>query len=123
MSSTNYNLYVDWNNDGDFGDADENITSYVQKLEWERGRDLANNLTGEYVSGILRVTLKNTTNIFSSFNSGSDLYGNILPSRKIKLQMGGGSTLSHLHLIKINGQAILIHWYLFPIFKEIIWQY
>ena len=91
MSSTNYNLFVDWNNDGDFADADENISSYVQRLEWERSRDLANNLTGEYVSGILKVVLKNTSGIFSSFNSGSDLYGNILPSRKIKLSMGGGS--------------------------------
>jgi len=91
MANTNYNLLVDWNNDGDFADADENISAYVQRIEWERGRDLANNLTGEYVSGILRVVLKNTSGIFSSFNTGSDLYGNILPSRKIQLQMGEGS--------------------------------
>ena len=84
MSSTNYNLYVDWNNDGDFGDADENITSYVQGLEWERGRDLANNLTGDSVSGTLQVVLKNTTGIFSSFKTDGALYGNILPSRKVK---------------------------------------
>ena len=82
MSSTNYNLFVDWNNDGDFADADENISSYVQRLEWERSRDLANNLTGEYVSGILKVVLKNTSGIFSSFNSGCDLYGNILLYRQ-----------------------------------------
>ena len=91
MANTNYNLFVDWNNDGDFADADEDVSAYVQRIEWERGRDLANNLTGEYVSGILRVVLKNTSGIFSSFNTGSDIYGNILPSRKIKLSMGGGN--------------------------------
>ena len=91
MATSNYNLFVDWNNDGDFDDSDENISSYVQRLEWERGRDLANNLTGEYVSGILKVVLRNTSGIFSSFNTSSDLYGNILPSRKIRLSMGGGS--------------------------------
>jgi hypothetical protein len=91
MSSTNYNLYVDWNNDGDFGDADENISSYVMRLEWQRSRDMANNLTGGYVSGQLKVLLNNRSGIFSTFNTGSDLFGKALPSRKIKLQMGGGS--------------------------------
>ena len=91
MSQTNYNLYVDWNNDGDFGDSNENITSYVMQLEWQRGRDLANNLRGESISGTLKVVLLNTSGIFSSFNTSSALYGNLLPSRKIKLQMGAGS--------------------------------
>ena len=91
MATTNYNLYVDWNNDGDYADSNENLTSYIQNIEWERGRDLANNLTGSSVSGILKVVLRNTTNIFSSFNSDSALFGSILPSRKVKLQMGGGS--------------------------------
>jgi hypothetical protein len=91
MASTNYNLYVDWNNDGDYSDADENITAYILRLEWKRSRDLANNLTGGYSSGQLNVVLNNRSGIFSTFNTGSDLYGKALPSRKIKLQMGGGS--------------------------------
>jgi hypothetical protein len=90
MANTNYNLYVDWNNDGDYSDSNENLTSYVQSIQWERGRDLANNLTGDTISGTLQVVLKNTSNLFSSFNTSSALYGNILPSRKIKLQMGAG---------------------------------
>ena len=91
MATTNYNLYVDWNNDGDYADSNENLSSYIQNIEWERGRDMANNLTGNTVSGLLKVTLKNTSNIFSSFNTDSALYGSILPSRTVKLQMGGGS--------------------------------
>ena len=63
MATTNYNLYVDWNNDNDYSDADENISSYIQNIEWERGRDLANNLTGSSVSGVLKVTLRNPSNI------------------------------------------------------------
>ena len=91
MSSTNYNLYVDWNNDGDYGDSNENISSYIQEITWDRGRNFANNLTGNSVSGTLRCVLKNTSAIFSPFNTGSDLFGNTLPGRKVKLQMGDGS--------------------------------
>ena len=79
MSQTNYNLYVDWNNDGDFGDSNENITSYVMQLEWQRGRDLANNLRGESISGTLKVVLLNTSGIFSSFNTSSALYIRVCP--------------------------------------------
>ena len=91
MSSTNYNLYVDWNNDDDYSDSNENISSYIKRIEWERGRDLGNNLTGDSVSGILQVVLNNTSGIFSPFKTDGALYGSILPSRKIKLQMGSGS--------------------------------
>jgi hypothetical protein len=90
MASTNYNLYVDWNNDGDYADADENISAYVQQIRWDRGRDFANNLTGDSISGTLRVRLKNTSAIFSTFNTDSDLYGNMLPGRRVKLNMGAG---------------------------------
>ena len=91
MATTNYQLYVDWNNDGDFSDTNENLTSYILRLEWRRSRDLANNLTGGYSSGQLNVVLNNRSGIFSSFNTSSALYGQALPSRKIKLQMGDGA--------------------------------
>lgn len=91
MANTNYNLYVDWNNDGDYADSNENIGSYVQQLNWDRGRDWANNLTGDSVSGTLRALLRNTTGIFSPFKSDGALFGNLVPGRKVSLQMGAGS--------------------------------
>ena len=91
MSSTNYQLYVDWNYDNDYADSNENISSYVQQLNWDRGRDFANNLTGNSVSGTLRAVLKNTSGIFSPFKTDGALYGNLIPGRKVSLQMGTGS--------------------------------
>ena len=91
MSSTNYQLYVDWNNDNDYADSNENISAYVQQLNWDRGRDFANNLTGNSVSGTLRAVLKNTSGIFSPFKTDGALYGNLIPGRKVSLQMGAGS--------------------------------
>ena len=58
MSTTNYNLYVDWNSDGDYVDSNENISSYIQEIRWDRGRDFANNLTGDSISGTRKVSLQ-----------------------------------------------------------------
>jgi len=91
MATTNYQLYVDWNNDDDYADSNENISSYVQQLNWDRGRDFANNLTGNSVSGTLRAVLKNTSGIFSPFKTDGALYGNLIPGRKVSLQMGAGA--------------------------------
>ena len=91
MSKTNYILKVDWNNDGDFDDSNEDISSYLMDLNWGRGRNFATNLTGTSVSGTLNATLLNTSGIFSPFKTDGALYGNMLPARKVKLQMGGGS--------------------------------
>ena len=91
MATTNYQLYVDWNNDNDYADSNENISAYVQQLNWDRGRDFANNLTGDSVSGTLRAVLKNTSGIFSPFKTDGALYGNLIPGRKVSLQMGAGS--------------------------------
>ena len=91
MATTNYQLYVDWNNDNDYADSNENISAYVQQLNWDRGRDFANNLIGDSVSGTLRAVLKNTSGIFSPFKTDGALYGNLVPGRKVSLQMGEGS--------------------------------
>ena len=86
-----YSLLVDWNNDGDFGDASEDVTTDVLELQWERGRDVASQLTGRYISGQLEAILKDITGKYASFNSASPLYGNILPGRKVQVQAGSGS--------------------------------
>ncbi len=89
MASTSYKLKVDWNNDGDFADSNEDISNYILNVEWERGRDFFSTLTGKSTAGTLRATLLNTDGRFSSFNSGSPLYGNILPSRPVVLTGAG----------------------------------
>lgn len=87
MSATaTYVLEIDWNNDGDFGDANENVTSDVYSVETIRGRDYASQLTGRAMPGQLVAGLKNLDGTYSSFNASSPIYGNIVPGRKIRLR-------------------------------------
>jgi len=86
MTTAAYVLEVDWNGDGDFGDANEDITADMIDFETGRGRDFASQLTGRAVAGRLRATLLNTTGKYSPFNTGSPLAGNLLPGRKVRLR-------------------------------------
>ena len=86
-----YTVLVDWNNDGDFSDSGDDITSDVLSLSWERGRDYASQLQGRSVAGKLSATLVNTGGKYSPSNTSSALTGNILPGRTVKVQAGSGS--------------------------------
>jgi len=92
MATGTYVLAVDWNNDGDFSDSGEDITARTMKIEWKRGNDYASQLVGKAVAGILNATLNNVSGDYSTFNSSSDLYGNLLPGRRVKLTGNDGST-------------------------------
>jgi len=86
-----YTVLVDWNNDGDFTDSNDDITSDVLSLTWERGRDYASQLTGRSIAGLLTATLVNTGGKYSPSNTASALTGQIFPGRSVKLQAGSGS--------------------------------
>ena len=45
MIAVTYRYYIDWNGDGDFSDANENISAFVFEASWEYGRDYASQLT------------------------------------------------------------------------------
>ena len=89
--SASYTLLVDWNNDGDFTDANDDISGDTLSVTWSRGRDYASALQGRSVAGKLTATLINTGGKYSPSNTSSALTGNILPGRSIKLQAGSGS--------------------------------
>ena len=98
-----YTVLVDWNNDGDFADANDDITGDVLSLSWSRGRDYASALKGRSVAGKLTANLINTGGKYSPSNTSSVLSGlfpysfplsfnsGILPGRSIRLQAGSGS--------------------------------
>lgn len=88
-----YALEVDWNNDGDFGDAYEDISAYTTALDYYYGRDYASQLVGRSVAGKLRAQLLNTNGLFSSFNASSPLTGNLLPRRKVRLRSVNADTV------------------------------
>jgi hypothetical protein len=86
MVKPTYDLRVDWDNDGDFLDTGEDVSSRVARLEWQRGRDNASALTGRSISGKLTAMLDNRSEDYSSFNTSSPLAGNVLPGRKVQLK-------------------------------------
>ena len=69
-----YTLEVDWDNDGDFSEAIEDITEYVMDCQTFTGRDYASNLIGNASPGTLVAYLNNADGRFSSFKTGGPLY-------------------------------------------------
>ena len=89
MSATNtlnVNVYVDWNNDGDFTDTNDNITSDILELSFQRGRDYASQLNGKSVAGKLTIRIENDSAKYSPDNSSSALFGSLLPGRKVQVR-------------------------------------
>ncbi len=84
---TSYEIYVDWDNDGNFTGPYDNITADVVTIQLELGRDYASQLTGRSIAGKAVFLLNNNDGKYSPFNSSSVLFGNLLPSRKIQVVM------------------------------------
>lgn len=74
---------VDWNNNGLFSDANEDVSVDVQWLHWERGR---NNELERAISGQCEFYLRNDTGKYSPDNSSSPLSGNLKPGRKVQVR-------------------------------------
>ena len=78
---------VDWNQDGDFTDANEDVTSLVRRnagLSFEYGRDQSTALAPT-VAGRGGLTLDNVARRFSPRNTGSPIYPNVKPARPVKV--------------------------------------
>jgi len=88
-----YELAIDWNNDDDYLDTGEDVTSRTLRVEFSRGRDYASQLTGRSVGGRLTAVLNNESGDYNSFNSSSPIYGNILPGRKVHFLGGSLGTI------------------------------
>ncbi len=86
MTRASYVLEVDWEGDGLFAGAYDNITNDFFSIECRRGRDYASQLTGRATAGKLVALLKNIEGKYSSFNSTSPIYSKTLPGRKIRLR-------------------------------------
>lgn len=68
-------IVVEWDldNDGDFSESVEDITSFVLAAETLTGRDFPSSLTGKAGPGQLKLTLLNDDDRFSFFNAASPL--------------------------------------------------
>ena len=78
-----YEVKVDWNNDGDFNDANEDVSADVNSMSWGRGKDAE---LDHAQTGILELRVKNATGKYSPENTASVLSPNVLPGRPIRVQ-------------------------------------
>ena len=79
MAEAKWLVQVDWNDDGDFSDANEDVTSDVLGLTLEHFRDLS---SGHVEAARLELQLKNDDHKYSPPNTSSPLSGNLKPGRK-----------------------------------------
>lgn len=85
MANATLGVYVDWNNDGDYADSYEDISAYARSIQWSRGRNYASELTGRSTAGACAIVLDNRDGRFSPNNAAGDMYGNLVPRRKVKV--------------------------------------
>jgi hypothetical protein len=95
-SDAAYQVWVDWDGDGSFGGAYEDITERVISIEFVRGRDYASELQGASVAGTCSIIVHNRDGRFNRFNSASPIYGNILPGREVRVIMQTSPEVSQL---------------------------
>jgi len=77
-----WQLLVDWDNDGDFLDAFEDVSSDLLRARYSAGRA---NINDDFAAGRLSVTLSNIHERYTAFNSASPLYGKVMPGRLVQL--------------------------------------
>ncbi len=82
-------VYVDLNNDGDFGDANEDFSGEVYSVIWSRGRS---SVFDSFSMGTARVAIINSSGDYSPFDSGAATYPNLVPGRQVKIETNHDST-------------------------------
>ena len=80
MTQAKWRICVDWNDDGDFLDSDEDVTSDVLGLTLEHFRDLASE---RIEAARLELKLANDDHKYSPPNGSSPLTGNLKPGRTV----------------------------------------
>lgn len=88
MSNASYDFRIDWNNDGDFDDTGEDVTSRVlarESVTISYGRDQERALS-PMAAGVASFLLDNRSRDYSPENTSSPLAGNIRPARPVRIR-------------------------------------
>ena len=81
-------VFVDWDNDGIFSQANDEITTDVREVtEIISGRSFPSTQTGDAVAGRMRMVLDNSSGNYSPLNTFGVETGNIVPGRLVKVRM------------------------------------
>ena len=83
MTEAKWKLLVDWQGDGRFAGADDDITDAVLQLSLRHMRDLKTEYMG---AARLDIRLANSDHKYSPPNAASPLFGSLKPGRKIWLR-------------------------------------
>lgn len=87
-------VQVDWNKNGSYADASENVTTFVRRhagLSFEYGRDQSTALAPT-VAGRGQFTLNNVDKRFNPRNTLSPIYPNLKPARPVRVTRAFGGT-------------------------------
>lgn len=92
-------LAIDWNNDGDFSDTGENVTTRLRErgVAIQYGRDQARSLA-PMQPGQMSFELDNESRDYTPDNTSSPLYGNLMPGRPLRYQSTHAGTTYTLYL-------------------------
>lgn len=95
MSVPVFNFYIDFTDDGDFVDAEEDVSlrTVSTGVRWERGRDQVRQLAPPF-AGALDATLDNTSGDYSPENAASPLFGLVEPGIELKLEADSGGAVA-----------------------------
>jgi len=93
MPGVVWQFFVDWDNDGDFSDADEAISDYVMSAEWRLGMAKPFDLMASEAECSL--TLNNEDKRFSPESTASPYGTALVPWRRMRVQSvyNGGTTV------------------------------
>lgn len=76
-------LYIDWDGDGDYLDAYEDVSAALARATVKRGRGA---VTDQFAAGTATISIENPAGVYSPYNESSPLYGLMLPGRAAKLE-------------------------------------
>jgi hypothetical protein len=77
-------VYIDFDNDGSYSTAGDEITAYVKRVRVNIGTRDQMQLVAQV--GTCSITLHNQTRYFSPANSGSPYYNKLIPGRWVKVE-------------------------------------
>lgn len=96
-----YETHIDWNNDGDYDDANENVSTRINTRNTpvviQYGRDQARSLSPMAI-GRAQFHLTNTSRDYSPENTSSPLVGNLRPGRRVRVRATHNSNTYTLYL-------------------------
>jgi len=75
-------ICIDWNNDGAFDGAYEDVTQWVTACRWSLGLNSYDETLGDEV---ITINLRNENGLFSPENASGALYGSLQPQRRVQV--------------------------------------